>query len=265
MKNRKRKPTVGLALSGGAARGYAHLGVIRVLAEHDISVDYVAGTSVGSVAGALLAGGYTPDHMIEVAAALKWQNLVSPTLSGMGLVTAKKLETFVGKLLGKTDFGELLIPFRAVATDIARTEEVVFSDGSVARAVRASCSVPGIFEPLVEGGTAYVDGGVTNNLPSSLVREMGADVVIAVDLNWQRPDPHLPVNLLDVTFRSFAMLLDRTSVEGRQDADVVIQPDLNEFSYHELSRADEMIERGHAAATAALPTINNLLSSGRKK
>jgi len=265
MNRRKRKPSVGLALSGGAARGYAHLGVIQVLAEHHVSVDFVTGTSVGSVVGALLAGGYTDQQMIEIAEALKWQKLVSPTLSGMGLVTAKKLEAFVGELLGKTDFGELQIPFQAVATDIARTEEVIFSEGSVARAVRASCSVPGIFEPLVEGDTAYVDGGVTNNLPSALAREMGAEVVIAVDLNAQRPDPQLPVNLLDVTFRSFAMLLDRTSVEGRSDADIVIQPDLNTFSYHDLSHAEAMIARGHSAAEEALPAIRKLVFPGRTR
>ena len=265
MNRRKRKPSVGLALSGGAARGYAHLGVIQVLAEHHVSADFVTGTSVGSVVGALLAGGYTDQQMIEIAEALKWQKLVSPTLSGMGLVTAKKLEAFVGELLGKTDFGELQIPFQAVATDIARTEEVIFSEGSVARAVRASCSVPGIFEPLVEGDTAYVDGGVTNNLPSALAREMGAEVVIAVDLNAQRPDPQLPVNLLDVTFRSFAMLLDRTSVEGRSDADIVIQPDLNTFSYHDLSHAEAMIARGHSAAEEALPAIRKLVFPGRTR
>ncbi|MEX2444764.1 MAG: patatin-like phospholipase family protein [Alkalispirochaeta sp.] len=265
MKKRKRNPTVGLALSGGAARGYAHLGVIQVLAEHEIPIDVVTGTSVGSVVGALLAGGYSPQQIIEISGTLKWQKLVSPTLSGMGLVSAEKLESFVGELLGDTDFNELQLPFRAVATDIARAEEVVFSEGSVARAVRASCSVPGIFEPLVEGSTAYVDGGVTNNLPSALAREMGADVVIAVDLNSQRPDPQLPVNLLDVTFRSFAMLLDRTSVEGRDDADLVIEPDLNEFSYHDLSHAEEMIRRGYAATQSLLPEIKKLVFTTEEK
>lgn len=261
MRKHKRNPTVGLALSGGAARGFAHLGVIQVLAEHQIPVHVITGTSVGSVVGALMAGGYTSEQMGRVAGNLKWQKLVSPTLSGLGLVTARKLEAFVSELLGQTDFNDLQIPFRAVATDIASAEEVVFSEGSVARAVRASCSVPGIFEPLVEGESAYVDGGVTNNLPSALAREMGADVVIGVDLNSQRPDPQLPVNLLDVTFRSFAMLLDRTSAEGREDADLVIQPDLNEFNYHDLSHAEEMIERGHTAASAVLSEIRKLTGS----
>lgn len=259
MSKRTTPPSVGLTLSGGAARGFAHLGVIQALLEHKIPVHAITGTSVGSVVGALLAGGYNSQEMTEIAGSLKWQKLVSPTLSGMGLVTAKKLESFVSELLGQTDFSDLEIPLRVVATDIAGAEEVVFSEGSVARAVRASCSVPGIFEPLVEDDIAYVDGGVTNNLPSALTREMGADVVIAVDLNSQRPDPQLPVNLLDVTFRSFAMLLDRTSVEGREDADIVIQPDLNEFSYHDLSHAEEMIRRGRSAAEALLPEIRKLV------
>jgi NTE family protein len=256
----RKAPRIGLALSGGAARGYAHLGVLQVLEENEIVPDYIAGTSVGSIVGALLAGGYPVKRIIEVAEGLKWQKLVAPTLSGLGLVTAKKLETFVNELLGEVDFSDLDIPFRAVATDLAAATEVVFSEGPVARAVRASCSVPGIFEPLVEDPRALVDGGVMNNLPSALLREMGADRVIAVDLNAQRADTGMPVNLIDVTFRSFAMLLNRTSVEGRDDADVVIQPDLNEFSYHDLSHAEEMIERGRTAAEDALPAIKKLLT-----
>lgn len=252
------RPRIGLALSGGAARGYAHLGVLRVMEELRIPVDVVAGTSVGSIVGALLAGGYTADQMAEIAAGLKWQKLVSPTLSGLGLVTARKLEHFITELLGNVTFTELRIPFKAVVTDIARGDEIVFSDGSVAQAVRASCSVPGIFEPVVDEERALVDGGVVNNLPSGLVRAMGADVVIAVDLNAHQANGTIPVNLLDVTFRSFAMLLDRTSAEGRDDADIMVQPDLSEFGYHDLSHADEMIARGVAAARAAFPAAEAL-------
>ena len=252
-------PVVGLALSGGAARGYAHIGVLKVLQERGIVIDRVAGTSVGSIVGALVAGGYDWRRMMEIADGLKWQKLVAPTLSGMGLVTARKLEVFIDELLGELTFEELSIPFRAVTTDISRGAEVVFSNGPVATAVRASCSVPGIFEPLMESDRALVDGGVINNLPSALLRDMGATVVIAVDLNAQRPGAELPVNLLDVTFRSFAMLLDRTSVAGREEADIVIQPDLTDFSYHDLSHADDMIARGEAAAEAALDAADPTL------
>jgi len=252
------KRGVGLALSGGAARGFAHIGVVKVLQENEIAIQYVTGTSVGSIVGELFCGGYGWQEMIRIAESLKWQELVSPSLSGMGLVTSKKLERFIGELLGEVDFDELEIPFRAVAVDIARGTEVVFSSGPVARAVRASSAVPGIFEPLVEDDRALVDGGVVNNLPVALAREMGARRVIAVDLNADRPDPSPPVNLLDVTFRSFAMLLNATSDEGRHEADVLIQPSLDEFSYHDLSASDELVRRGESAALSHLKKLRKL-------
>ena len=256
--SRDGKRGVGLALSGGAARGFAHIGVVKVLQTNAIPVQYVTGTSVGSIVGALLCGGYGWEEMYEIASSLKWHELVSPTLSGMGLVSSKKLGEFIGELLGEVDFDELEIPFRAVTVDISRGEQVVFSSGPVARAVRASSAVPGIFEPLIEDDRALVDGGVINNLPVALAREMGARTVIAVDLNADRPNSDLPVNLLDVMFRSFAMLLNAASAEGREAADVLIQPALDEFSYHDLSIADELVKRGEEAATKALKQLKRL-------
>jgi len=249
---------IGLALSGGAARGFAHIGVVKVLQQNEIPIGYVTGTSVGSIVGALFCGGYGWQEMIDIAQSLKWPELVSPTLSGMGLVSSKKLERFMGELLGELDFDELEIPFRAVAVDISRGEEVVFSSGSVARAVRASSAVPGIFEPLVVDDRALVDGGVLNNLPVALARDMGARQVIAVDLNAERADVAQPVNLLDVTLRSFVMLLNASSIDGREDADVLIQPALDEFSYHDLSVADELVKRGEEAASSVLKKLKKL-------
>lgn len=251
---------IGLALSGGAVRGFAHIGVIKVLQEHDVPVEYVAGTSAGSIVGALFCGGYSWQQMMDISESLKWQELVAPTLSGMGLVTSKKLEAFVAELLGDMDFSDLRIPFHAVAVDISRAEEVVISSGSVALAVRASSAVPGIFEPLVEDDQALVDGGVIDNLPCSVVRDMGARSVIAVDLNADRANVGMPVNLLDVTFRTFAVLLDRASERGREEADVLIQPDLNDFSYHEISRAEELMWQGEKAALKQLETIHALMA-----
>jgi len=255
---KRKSDGVGLALSGGAARGFAHIGVVKVLQQNEIPIGYVTGTSVGSIVGALFCGGYGWQEMLDIAEALKWQELVSPTLSGMGLVSSKKLERFMGELLGELDFDELEIPFRAVAVDISRGEEVVFSSGSVARAVRASSAVPGIFEPLVVDDRALVDGGVLNNLPVALARDMGARKVIAVDLNADRADVAQPVNLLDVTLRSFVMLLNASSTDGREDADVLIQPELDEFSYHDLSAADELVKRGEEAATKVLKKLKKL-------
>lgn len=249
---------VGLALSGGAARGFAHIGVVKVLQQNEIPIDFVTGASVGSLVGALYCGGYGWQEMIDIAESLEWHKLVSPTLSGMGLVSSRKLEKFVGELLGEMDFEELDIPFRAVAVDISRGEEVVFSSGSVARAVRASSAIPGIFEPLIEDDRALVDGGVMNNFPVALARDMGARKVVAVDLNADRADVAQPVNLLDVTLRSFVMLVNVSSEDGRADADVLIQPDLEEFSYHDLSVADELVKRGEDAAMKVLKKLKKL-------
>ena len=249
-----KKKKVGLVLSGGAVRGYAHLGVLKVLQENEIPIDFVTGTSVGSIIGALYCGGFNWDDIFKVATKLKWKELASPTLSGLGLVKADKMEKFVEKLLGDTDFSELKIPFKTVAVDISRAREVVIDSGPVARAVRASSSVPVIFEPLIEDDQALVDGGVMNNLPCALVREMGAQKVIAVDLNAHRAAEHIPVNLIDVSYRSFTMLLNNSSSEGREDADILIQPELYEFSYHDLSQAGRSFREGGRSGRGSVET-----------
>lgn len=249
---------IGLALSGGAARGFAHIGVIKVLQEHEIDVDLVTGTSVGAIVGALLAGGYDWKEILEVADSLSWPELVAPTFSGMGLVGAKKLQNLIAELLGDVTFEELKIPFRAVAVDISKGTEVVFSTGSVARAVRASAAVPGIFEPLIDGDQALVDGGVANNLPVALARDMGADAVIAVDLNAHHGDGSVPVNLVDVIYRSLAMLHDLSSAAGREQADILIQPDLSDYGFHDLSQSQEMLKKGEEAATTHLSALQSL-------
>lgn len=249
---------VGLALSGGAARGFAHIGAVKGLVEHGVSFSCIAGTSVGSIVGALLAGGYEWGRILEIGRSLKWKELVAPTLSGLGLVTSRRLEAFMDDLLGNVTFADLVVPFRAVAVDITRGRQVVFDDGPVAPAVRASSAIPGIFEPVVAGERVLVDGGVMNNLPSDVVRAMGAEHVVGVDLNGLPSEATKPAHLIDVSFRSFAMLVECTSAKGRAEADVVIRPDLSAFSYHDLTRADELVAIGERAAIDALPQIRRL-------
>jgi NTE family protein len=252
------KGTTGLALSGGAARGIAHIGVLKVLDENDVHIECVAGTSVGSIIGALYCSGMGPDEMLAVTKEISWQELVKPTLSGMGLVETKRLEAYMVKLIGDLDFADLKIPFRAVAVDIGTATQVVIDSGSVARAVRASSSVPGIFEPVMEEGVALVDGGVINNLPVDEVREMGARRVIAVDLNADRSPGGVPQNLIDVTYRTFMVLLNNSSSAGREDADILIQPDLSEIPYYDLGKIDRMFELGVAAAERHLSKLKKL-------
>ena len=255
---RTRRKKIGLALSGGAARGFAHIGVVKVLQENDIPISCVAGTSVGAIVGAFVAAGYSWEKMLKIADDIKWHALIAPTLSGMGLVKTDRLESFIDEMLGEMTFDELEIPFGAVAADIVHWETVVFDSGPVGRAVRASASVPMVFEPLVEDDVVFVDGGVTNNIPCDVVRSMGAGRVIAVDLNAERLSSGVPANLFDVGYRCFALLLDMTSAAGRKEADVLIQPDIGEFDYHDLSRREELVSRGEAAAKRVLKKLARL-------
>lgn len=155
------KPKVGLALSGGAARGLAHIGVIKAIENEGIPISFVAGTSVGSLIGALFAAGVGWQEMAELARKLKWRDLVSVSLSGLGLARTDKLQKIIDRLLGGKRFEDLAIPFAAVAVDIASGEKVILKTGSVAEAVQASCSIPGIFEPVPLNGHLLVDGGGT--------------------------------------------------------------------------------------------------------
>ncbi|RKX25286.1 MAG: patatin [Candidatus Zixiibacteriota bacterium] len=177
--------SVGLALGGGSARGWAHIGVIRALTEAGIDIDYIAGTSIGSVVGSVFAAGNIKD-LEEVAVRLDWKQiayLFDVVLPKSGLIDGKKVAGFVRNHLRKTNIEELPIPFCAVSTDLNTGDEVVIREGDIIEAVRASISIPGIFTPVRNNGRILVDGGMVNPVPVSVVKEMGADFVIAVDLS----------------------------------------------------------------------------------
>ncbi|TVR74167.1 MAG: hypothetical protein EA427_01340 [Spirochaetaceae bacterium] len=254
-----RRGSLGLALGGGAARGIAHIGVIKVLQEEEIPICCVAGTSIGSVVGAFYCAGKSWREMWEITQSISWGELVRPTFSGMGLVKTERLEKLLVEHLGEITFDDLQVPLTTVAVDIMTAEPVLFRSGSVARAARASASIPGIFEPIeTEAGQFLVDGGVSDNLPSRVVREMGASAVLAVDLNRESSDGKTPRNLLDVTFRTFAVLMWNTSREGREDADLLLAPDIDHIGFHDLGKAEELFAAGEESARRALPQIRKL-------
>jgi NTE family protein len=179
------KTGVGLALGSGSARGWAHIGVIRALAEAGIRVDYVAGTSIGALVGAAYASGEI-DALEEVALQLDWKKIVyffDVILPKSGLIDGKKVSVFIGNNVKKINIEDLPFPFCAVSTDMNTGNEIAIQDGDIIEAVRASISVPGIFTPVKKNGTILVDGGLVNPVPVSVARKMGADFVIAVDLN----------------------------------------------------------------------------------
>jgi NTE family protein len=252
------KPKVGLALSGGAARGLAHIGVIKVIQEEHIPVDCVAGASVGSLMGALFAAGMRWRDMAETARRIRWKDLAQITLSQLGIAKHTKLKEIIDRLIGGKRFEDLPLPFAAVAVDLRTGCQVVLSSGPVADAVRASSSIPGLFEPTVLDGRALVDGGLLNNLPADVARGLGADVVLAVDLNAHHEEAPPPKNVLDILYRCFQIVLDHNERDERAQADIIIAPDLRGRSYYDLKPLDEMIDLGERAARAALPLIRKI-------
>jgi NTE family protein len=253
---------LGLALGGGGARGLAHIGVLKVLEEEGLAAEFVAGTSVGSLIGALYCCGYTWRQLHELARSTNWHDLVNFEVPRLGLVDARKLERLVGRLAGGRAIEELPVPFRAVAVDITAGEEVVLAEGPVSRAVRASSSIPGIFEPTPWEGRLLVDGGLLDNVPSTVVRDMGAEVVLAVNLSGERAKSRPPENILDVMIYSLEVLIHGQGLKGTAAADVPVVPDLEGFSYRNLGRLEEMVERGEQAMREALPALRRRLQRG---
>jgi NTE family protein len=253
---------LGLALGGGGARGLAHIGVLKVLEEESLAAEFVAGTSVGSLIGALYCCGYSWHQLYELAHTTDWGDLVTFTVPRLGLVNARKLERLVDRLAGGRRLEELPVPFRAVAVDVTAGEEVVLAEGPVSRAVRASASIPGIFEPTAWEGRLLVDGGLLDNVPSEVVRDMGAEVVLAVNLSGERAKSRPPENILDVMLYSMEVLIHGQGLKGTAAADEPVVPDLEGFSYRNLGRLKEMVERGEQAMRAALPLLRRRLHRG---
>jgi len=250
---------LGLALGGGGARGMAHIGILKALEKADIQFDVVTGTSVGSLVGALTAAGRSAAEIEQAARDLVWSDLASIAVPKLGLVKSKKLEETLERLIGSDDIQSLKLPYAAVATDIVTAEEVVFTNGPVAEAVRASCSVPVVFEPIKVRDRLFVDGGLVNEVPGDVARQLGADVVISVDLNADRKRNTPPSNLIDVLFYSLNILVAGTSQAGRTSADIRLEPDLQGFGYADLDRIDEAVERGERVVEEHLQEIHALL------
>ncbi|MBM4429668.1 MAG: patatin-like phospholipase family protein [Chloroflexi bacterium] len=251
---------VGLALSGGAALGAAHIGVLEVLEEHGIWPHCVAGTSAGSAVGVVYCAGLGLARIKEVATELEWGKLGRVVLPRQGFFDGSRLEEYLIQLIGDLRFDQLYIPFAVAAADILTEELVILREGRLAPAVRASCAAPAVFTPVEHQGRLLVDGGLINNLPVSAVREMGAEYVIAVDLLAPLvANRGPPKTMLEMLLVSFVTLMRNTHREAEL-ADVVISPDVAEFSPVDLSNVPILIERGRQAAETVLPRMLDDLS-----
>lgn len=257
---------IGLALSGGAARGFAHLGVLKALDDHGISIDYVAGTSAGSFVGGALASGMSVDEMLRIGREIGWFNMTGLSYSPKGLLSNAPMGNFIKKNFPVREISEMKIPYAAVACDLTTGEEVILKDsGDLAFAIRASCAVPGVFMPLEDDkGRILVDGGVVAPIPTETVKNMGADLVIAVDLlasgSTFRGAPKTMVGML---FQSALMLLRAASINQHYRADVVIIPPIAHLRPDEINKRDEFIELGEKAALEKIDEIISLLQPDR--
>ena len=245
---------VGLALGGGAAKGFAHIGVIKMLEANVIDVDVVAGTSAGSVVGAMYASGMDAFALQEHAVALDEASIRDVRLFSGGLLQGQKLQDYVNQQVGNRPIERLGKPFAAVATRLDTGERTVFVRGNTGQAVRASSAVPGVFEPARIGGHSYVDGGVSSPVPVDAARQLGADVVIAVDISTQASGT-TPADMLGIVNQSIAIMGQRLGAEERGRADVLIRPEVNDIGPADFSQRARAIAQGERAALAALPQV----------
>ncbi len=261
--NGKKRPIIGLALGGGMARGTAHIGVLKVLERHSIPIDIIAGTSVGALIGGAYASGLSPEAIEELAATIRWSDLGRVTVSRLGFNSNARTEEFVRSHYPVWEFEKLRVQFGAVATDIQSGKMVVFTEGSLPLAIRASCAMPIYYTPVIVNGRMMIDGGVVGHLPAAVARMMGADIVIAVDVNSQHKPIPPPTNLFAIMAQSLSIMGRHTVAYLYQDADVVVIPKIGHVRPDDLRRAPEMIKAGEEAAEMAVRKIKHLVTPAR--
>jgi NTE family protein len=254
---------LGLALGGGAVRGAAHIGVLEVLDRAGLEPAVLTGTSAGALVGALYAAGTSPSDISKLARTLRWARLIRPARTRKALFETSRLALFLDGVLDSRDFDALIRPFAAVSCDLTTGREVVLRDGPVATAVLASAAIPGVFPPVDRDGQVLVDGSLVTMVPAALAREMGADIVLAVDVSGPLPRRR-PTTLLHIMV-AVSTLQPGGSDRLAQDADLVISPEVDEYAFWELSRIAEFEEAGRVAAEQALPLLRSLIATAAER
>ena len=265
--NNPERLRVGLALSGGAARGIAHVGVLRALVEGDIPIDAIAGASAGALIGGCYAAGVSVERLEEMAATFRWRHTQRPSFSRLGLQSNAPMEKFLRAFLPVTRCEDLKIPFAAMVTDLRRGELIVMRDrGDLPFAIRASCCIPFIMRPAEdEEGRLLIDGGIVQNLPISQTRALGADIVIAVDVNFDGvrffDRPRTALGVLANTFMAVERIV---SNQERADADVQVVPKVGHIRWDQTRRSKELVECGYQAGLEALDTIKAVIKQASR-
>jgi NTE family protein len=256
------RPKVGLALAGGFARGIAHIGVLRAFRDAGVPIDCIAGTSVGALIGAGFCAGVPCEKMQEIGQATNFTDFGRWTPSWLGLATNQRMEKYLARMTDATTFEELKIPLTISATDINAGVTIYYSSGLIAPPLRASCAYPGLFVPIQYEGRTLVDGFLTSPVPVEGALLLGADIVIAVYL--EAGGIENPRTAVDVISRSFNIIQKHADISWRQQADVIIEPDVKSFAWDDFTKTPELIAEGEAAAVKALPEILAALRGNKK-
>jgi NTE family protein len=250
---------IGLALGGGAVRGAAHTGVLDVLDRAGLEPAVIAGTSAGALVGALYAAGTGPAEISKLANTLRWPRLIRPARTRRALFETGRLAAFLDGALGARTFDALTLPFAAVACELTTGRRVVLRDGPVSTAVLASAAIPGVFPPVERDGRLLADGSLVDMVPAALVREMGADIVVAVDVSGPLPRRR-PTTVLQIMV-AVSTLQPGGSERLAAEADLVLSPAVDEYAVWELSRIPEFEDAGRVAAEQALPLLRALVDT----
>ncbi|GAK07408.1 patatin-like phospholipase family protein [Geomicrobium sp. JCM 19038] len=260
----QRKPKVGLALGSGGARGIAHVGVLDVFEKENIPIDYIAGSSMGSLVGALFALGHSATDLEELASLFKRKYFVDFTVPKMGLINGKRIEELIYMLTQGKNIEDLEVPLSIVTTDLQKGRSVILDSGSISKAVRASISIPGIFVPVQYDGKILVDGGIVDRVPIQAVRNMGADIVIAVDVSFFPKDPPI-TSIYDVIMQSME-IMGREIVESKWlQADVLMRPILKQHSTVAFQEIEALVEQGRVEASHYVEDIRRRILNWEEK
>ena len=257
------KVRLGIALGGGAAKGFAHIGVIKMLEANGFKPEVVSGTSAGSVVGALYASGMDAFQMQQHAVSLDEASIRDVSLFSGGVLKGQALQDYVNRTIGQRAFDKMKKPFAAVATQLASGQRTIFVRGNVGQAVRASCSVPGVFEPVKIGDALYVDGGLVSPVPVDAARQLGADFVIAVDIST-RVTGKTPDSMLGVVNQTITIMGQKLGEQELARADIVIRPRVNDIGPADFEQRARAIVEGEKAALAMLPQLRAKYAQARQ-
>ena len=248
-----------MALGGGFARGLAHLGVLKVFEQNHIPITHIAGTSVGSVFGAAYASGAPLARILATSRTIRFRDIARWSVSRLGLASNHRLGDMVERVFESKQFEDMKIPLAVVATDLASGDPVVFREGPLVDAIRASCAFPGLFEPIQIGTRCLADGALVAPVPTQAARAFGATLVVGVSVGVHDGHRDAPKNLFQVVARAVSAAQKHQLDTWERHADLVIRPDVSSLAWDDFDRANEAIEAGAAAAQLAVPRIRKLL------